>query len=60
MRKRKGKEPGLGVQRVAFESRPDMLNLDAGLREVLKVPKEEIERREAEWKRSQAERNGAG
>ncbi len=47
--KKKRKETGLDVHRVDFESRPDMLNLDVGLREILKVPKGEMEKREAEW-----------
>lgn len=51
MRKRKKKEPGSDARRVAFESRPDMLNLDLGLREVLKVSKEEMDRREAQWQK---------
>lgn len=58
MRKRKRKEPGLSARDAAFEARPDMLNLDAGLREVLKVPKEEMDRREAEWRKQRANRNG--
>lgn len=60
MRKRKTKGPGSDAQRVEFESRPDMLNLDAALREVLKVPKEEMDRREQEWQKQRSERKKPG
>lgn len=46
MRKRKAKKgTGSDVQRAAFEATPDMAKLDEATRNVLKVPKAELDRR---------------
>lgn len=46
---RKGKDRDAGKDVNAWSS-PEMQALDKLTREVLKVPKKELERREAEWK----------
>ena len=56
MSKRKGKEPGLSAKDAAFDAQPGMQRLDAFVREIAKIPKAEIDRREAEYQAQKAKR----
>ncbi len=57
MRKHRQNGPGPSARDAAFEAKPDMQNLDFGLRELLKVPKTELDAKIEAEKKEHRERD---